>query len=128
MNIKLPEILTQTCPKNMKLPKILMQYCPNNIKIARNFDTLKPSGGGGGGGRGQCPPGPPPPTPLPRSPQKCPVLGSRTALCFDWLKRKITKQKITKNFSFSIHFFPYLKNIIYCDCQVIINLILNGIV
>ena len=33
MNIKLPEILTQTCPKNMKLPKILMQYCPNNIKL-----------------------------------------------------------------------------------------------
>ena len=27
----------------------------------------------------------------PISPQKCPVLGSRTALFFDWLKRKITK-------------------------------------
>ena len=106
MNIKLPEILKQTCPKNMKLPKILMQYCPKNIKlpkkykIAQNFDTLKPSGGGG-----QCPPDPPPPTPLPTSPRKCPVLVSRTALFFDWLKRKITKQKIIKNSSFSIHFF-----------------------
>ena len=29
----------------------------------------------------------------PTSPPKCPVLGSRTALFFDWLKRKITKYK-----------------------------------
>ena len=35
MNIELPEILTQTYPKNMKLPKILMQYCPNNIKMPK---------------------------------------------------------------------------------------------
>ena len=35
MNIKLPKILTQTCPKNMKLPKILIQYCPNNIKLPK---------------------------------------------------------------------------------------------
>ena len=31
----------------------------------------------------------------PTSPQKHPVLGSRTALSFDWLKKLITKQKIT---------------------------------
>ena len=41
----------------------------------------------------------------PTSPWKCRVFGSRTALFFDWLKRKITKQKITKNSSFSIRFF-----------------------
>ena len=28
------------------------------------------------------------------NPQNCPVLCSRTVLFFDWLKRKITKQKI----------------------------------
>ena len=31
----------------------------------------------------------------PASPLKCPVFGSRTALFFDWLKRKIAKQKTT---------------------------------
>ena len=31
----------------------------------------------------------------PTSPRKCPVLGSRTALFFDRLKRKITKHKTT---------------------------------
>ena len=56
MNIKLPEILTQTCPKNMKLPKILMQYCPNDIKLPkfRHFKTKR-----GWGGGGAVPPGPP---------------------------------------------------------------------
>ena len=93
MNIKLPEILTQTCPKNMKLPKILMQYFPNNIKLPEILTLWNQA-------RGAFPPGPPLPTPLPTSPQKCPFLGSRTALFFDWLKRKITK-----NSSFSIYFF-----------------------
>ena len=87
-------------PKKYEIAQNFDAIFSKCYKIARNFDSLKPSGEGG-----QCPPGPPPPTPMPTSPQKRPVLGSRTALFFDWLKRKITKQKITKNSSFSIHFF-----------------------
>ena len=41
----------------------------------------------------------------PTGPRKCPVLGLRTGLFFDWFKRKITKQKLTKISSLSIHFF-----------------------
>ena len=45
MNIKLPEILTQSCPKNMKLPKILMQYCPNNTKLPAVSTLWNQAGG-----------------------------------------------------------------------------------
>ena len=34
----------------------------------------------------------------PRSPRKCPVLGLRTALISDWVKRKVTKYKNFLNF------------------------------
>ena len=51
----------------------------------------------------------------PISPQKYPVLGSRTALFFAWLKRKKPEQKTTYltvcQFVVS---FPYLKNHTMC--------------
>ena len=40
-----------------------------------------------------------------QSPRKCPVLGSRKALFFDWLKRKKTKDNISDSQSIRWFFF-----------------------
>ena len=46
----------------------------------------------------------------PTSPRKCPVLGSRTAVFFDWLKRKNeTKENISDSLSIRCFFLLFEK-------------------
>ena len=67
----------------------------------------------------------------PTSPRKYPVLGSRTALFFNWLNRKNhTKGNISDSLP-GRSFFSFISKIIQCDgqlSQVTLKAILNGIV
>ena len=83
INIKLPKILTETCPKNMKLPKILMQYCLNNMKLPETSTLWNQAGG---------------PVP-PRTPTYTPLIAVHTVIqtieCLNalfWIKMHLTSQ------------------------------------